>query len=294
MTVQSYLHSATGANLPPIIEQNKQYATLVTQYCDWQQDLWAQFWEGLLSDGIMAESNEVNLLFTDGVSSESAMKNVFYDGVLAIVVAQCADVANFVTTGQTLLQQLEQIAGTIENADKEAVAALTSLVGQLQDQFNAQEDELTHDALSSATDMVAIAVDVALAIGTEGDAIEPLVKGVIKLGSDAVTELALTSEINQTLKSLESAWMALDKATTNLAQITLTCNQLKAVTDQASATLTALQALSNDWNSVATSTGQSKADWISGGSAALQQWAALMVKMKFGTATQQISTSAIG
>jgi hypothetical protein len=74
---------------------------------------------------------------------------------------------------------------------------------------------------------------------------------VIKLGQDAINELVLTAEINQTLGQLESAWAALDTATTNLTQITLTCNQLKAVTDDASDTLAALQNLSNDWSTVA-------------------------------------------
>lgn len=288
MTIQAYLNAVTDTVLPPVIQQNPQYATLVTQFTDWQEDVWGQFWEGLLSAGIIAESNEINNLFNVQVDDQNAMKNMLYSGVLPIVVAQCDDVANFVTDGQPLLTQLEAIAASIENADQEAVDQLTKLVGQLQDQFAQQEDTLTQDALNSAVDIVASAVDVMIAVGTEGEAIQPLVKGVIKLGTDAVDELMLTSEINQTLSELEKAWGALDEATADLAQITLTCNQLQAVTNQASTTLAQLQSLSDDWNSVASTTQQPPAVWHASGSASLQQWAAQMVKLTFNNATQSI------
>jgi hypothetical protein len=142
--------------------------------------------------------------------------------------------------------------------------------------------------------VVSTAVDVALAIGSEGEDIEPLVKGVIKLGQDAINELVLTAEINQTLGQLESAWAALDTATTNLSQFTLTCNQLKAVTDDASDTLAALQNLSNDWSTDAAVTTLGANDWANGGSAALQEWAARLVKISFGFATQTINTATAG
>jgi hypothetical protein len=291
MTVNAYLQSATNTNLPPIITKNQQYATLVTDFTDWQENLWAQFWEGL-SAGISAESTQVNSLFQDGVDEETIMNSIFYDGSAGIVVSQCTAVANLVAQGQGLLTQLNQIAASIQQADKTAVENLTKLVDQLQDQFAQQEDELTQDALDSATEVVSTAVDIALAIGSEGEDIEPLIKGVIKLGTSAINELTLTSEINQTLSELETEWAALDQATTDLTQITLTCNQLKAVADEASETLDKLQSLSDDWNSVAASTQQSADDWSAGGSMALQQWAAQMVKLAFGNATQLVSASA--
>jgi hypothetical protein len=142
--------------------------------------------------------------------------------------------------------------------------------------------------------VVSTAVDLAIAVGSEGEGIDPLVKGVIKLGEDPIDELVLTAEINQTLGQLESAWAALDKATTDLAQITLTCNQLKAVTDDASDTLTALQNLSNDWSTVAAVTTLGADDWANGGSAALQEWAARMVRISFGYATQQVDAATAG
>lgn len=291
MTIQAYLHSASTTNLPPVIAQNPQYDTLVTDFRDWQQDLWTQFWEGLLSAGIVAQSSEVNSLFQDQIDEQTVMQNVFYEGPVPVVVSQCDDVANFVTGGQGLLTQLEAIAASIQNADQQAVDQLTKLADQLSSQFDQQEDKLTQEALDSATDVVSCAVDVMLAVGTEGDAIAPLVKGVIKLGTDAIDELALTDEINQTLSQLEAAWKALDQATADLAQITLTCNQLKAVTDQASATLTQLQNLSNDWSTVAATTQEPASGWASEGSAALQAWAAQMVKLSFTNATQAVSTS---
>jgi hypothetical protein len=79
-----------------------------------------------------------------------------------------------VTNGQPLLQQLEAIAQTIEGADLKAVAQLTAT---LETQFDQQEDTLTQSAIDSGLDVVSTAVDVVLAIGSEGEDIEPLVKG---------------------------------------------------------------------------------------------------------------------
>ena len=292
MTAQSYLRAASLTVLPPVITQNQQYAGLVTQFTDWQEDLWSQFWEGLVSAGIAAEGVEINALFQDGVTDEGVMNELMYSGVVPIVVTQTNDVANLIANGQGLLQQLEAIAKTIEDADQKQVDAYTALVAQLQTQFSQQEDTLTKDALDSATQVVSTAVEVMLAVGTEGDASQPLVKGVIKLGSQLIDELVLTDEINQTLSQLETAWQELDQASANLAQITQTCSQLTAVTDQAAATLTALGHLSTDWNTIATSTTVSSSDWTGGASAALQEWAAQMVKLTFGNATQTVSTAA--
>ena len=291
MIIQGYLRAVTQTNLPPVISQNPQYAGLVTEFSDWQQNLWSEFWEGLLSGNIMAQSEEINQLFGDQITDESVMHNVLYDGLIPGVVGLCDDVANMITNGQPLLQQLEAIAQTIEGADIQAVAQLTAVTATLETQFDQQEDTLTQDAIDSGVEVVSTAVDLAIAVGSEGEDIEPFVKGVIKLGQDAIDELVLTSEINQTLGQLESAWTALDKASTDLAQITLTCNQLKAVTDDASATLTALQDLSNDWSTVAAVTDLSADDWANGGSAALQEWAAQMVRISFGYATQQVSAA---
>jgi len=294
MIIQGYLRAVTQTNLPAVISQNPQYATLVTHFSDWQQDLWSEFWEGLLSGNITAQSEEIHDLFDDQVTDESIMHNVLYDAVVPGVVALCDDVAEMVTHGQPLLLQLEAIAQTIEGADHEAVAQLTALTATLETQFDQQEDTLTQSAIDSGVEVVSTAVDLAIAVGSEGEDIEPLVKGVIKLGQNAVNELVLTAEIKLTLGQLESAWAALDKATANLAQITLTCNQLKAVTDDASDTLAALQDLSNDWSTVAAVTTLSADDWANGGSAALQEWAAKMVRISFGYATQQINAATAG
>jgi len=82
-----------------------------------------------------------------------------------------------VTNGEPLLQRLEAIAQTIEGADLKAVAQLTALTATLETQFDQQEDTLTQSAIDSGLDVVSTAVDVVLAIGSEGEDIEPLVKG---------------------------------------------------------------------------------------------------------------------
>jgi hypothetical protein len=294
MIIQGYLRAVTQTNLPAVISQNPRYASLVTHFSDWQQDLWSEFWEGLLSRNIMAQSEEIDDLFDDQVTDESILHNVLYDDVVPRVVALCDDVAEIVTRGQPLLQRLEAIAKSIEGADLQAVARLTTLTATLESQFDQQEDTLTQSAIDSGRDVVSTAVDLAIAVGSEGEDIEPLVKGVIKLGQDAINELVLTAEIDQTLGQLKSAWAALDGATAKLAQITLTCNQLKAVTDDASDTLAALQDLSNDWSTVAAVTTVSADDWANGGSAALQEWAARMLRVSFGYATQQIKAATAG
>ena len=71
----------------------------------------------------------------------------------------------------------------------------------------------------------------------------------------------------------------------------MTCNQLKAVTDDASDTLAALQNLSNDWSTAAAVTTLGANDWANGGSAALQEWAARMVKISSGFATINTATA---
>lgn len=292
MTVQGYLYSATTAILPPVITGNAQYDDLVTQYRNWQEDLWDQFWEGLLSDAV-SESAEINRLFTLGIDEQATMAGVLVDDGVLVVSAQCIDLANKVTEGQALLGQLDTIAKSIENADQQAVDRLTTLVAQLSDQFSQQEDTLTQDALDSATDVVATAVSVAIAVGSEGDDIQPLIKSVEKIGTDVIDELALKDQINQTLGQLETAWQALDNASADLAQITLTCNQLEAVITDSSATLTALQDLSSDWSTIAATTQSSAQDWSDGGRAALQQWAVQMAKVRFENATQKVDAATV-
>ena len=294
MIIQGHLWAVTQTNLPAVISQNPKHATLVTNFSDWQQDLWSEFWEGLLSDNIMAQSAEIHDLFDDQVTDQKVLHNVLYDDIVPGVVALCDDVAEMVTHGQLLLQQLEAIAKTIEGAELKAVEQLTALTATLETQFGKQEDTLTQSAIDSSVELVSTAIDLAIPVGSEGEDVEPLIKGVIKLGQHAIGELVLTAEINQTLRQIEAAWAALDKATSDLARITLTCNQLKAVTDDASDTMAALENLSNDWSAVAAVATLSADDWASGGSAALQEWAARMVRISFGYATQHISAASAG
>jgi hypothetical protein len=293
MTIQGYLRCATTTVLPPVITQNPQNAALVTQFSDWQQDLWSEFWEGLMSN-LTGESSSISSLFQDGIDEESVMHEELYDDDTPDVVALCDSVSLLVVEGQPLLVRLESIAKSIENADAKQVVQLTQLAGQLQSQFDQQEDKLTQDAIDSGFDLVAVAVDVALAVGTEGEDIDPLVKGVIKIGEDAVNELELTDAINTTLSQLESAWAQLDQATANLAQVTLTCNQIRIVTQEASTTLVALESLAADWSIVAGVTNVGDDEWANGGCAALKEWSARMARLSFTYATQPISVPATG
>lgn len=293
MTIQSYLRSATTAVLPPVIAGNPQYASLVTEYSGWQQDLWGEFWEGLMSN-LTGDSASIASLFQDGINEESVMHDVLYDDDIPDVVALCDSVADLVSQGQPLLEQLESIARSIQNADAKQVAQLTQLADQLQSQFDQQEDKLTQDAIDSGFDLIAVAVDVALAVGSEGEDVDPLVKGVIKIGEDAVDELELTDAINATLSQLETAWAQLDRATANVAQVTLTCNQIRTVTQEASSTLNALQSLSTDWSVVANVTNLGDDAWANGGSAALKEWAERVARLSFSCATQSVSVPATG
>lgn len=293
MTAQTYLRAATNASLPPVITSQGQYGPLVTSFVDWQEELWTQFWLGLVNTGVVAAAEEVNTLYHSNLADEEVINGLLYDDDIPIAVAQCNDIANLIANAQPILQQLEDIAAAIQGADQAKVDAYAALVAQLQDQFNAQEDKLTQDALDSATEIVSTAVDVAIAVGSEGEDTTELIEGVIKLGTTAIDELALTDAIKETLGQLEDAWAALDQASTDLAQITHCCKQLKAVTDQAAATLTALNTLSTAWNSVAATTTLPADQWQAEGRTALGQWAAQMVKLTFGNATQRVATSPV-
>lgn len=293
LSIQAYLRSATTAKLAPVVVNDPQNSQLVTNFLNWQEDLWALFWQAFVAGGIVEESGEVNTLFGENVTDQQSMETVFFrGGPTPHVVTLCDDLTNAVTQGQSLLTQLEGIANSIQSADQQKVDQLTSTATQLSEQFDQQEQTLTQGALGAATDVVATAVDVAIAVGTEGAAIQPLVKSVIKIGSDVINQLNLTDEINNTLGLLEAAWESLDQASADLAQVTLTCTQLEAVTNDASPTLSALTSFSNDWWTVAQATQVSASSWSGGEQAALQSWAAQMVRMSFSYATQSIDASA--
>lgn len=291
MTVQGFLRAVSQAALPAVITGDPQYATLVSDYDNWRYNLWAEFWEGLLSGNITPQSRTIQTLFDDGITDIGTMHGILYDGATILTVSACNAVADLVNDGQPLLASLETIAEGIEDADKAAVARLTTLADKLSTQFNKQEDELTQKAIDTGADVVVTAIDVAVAVGTEGEDIAPLIKSVIKVGEDVIQELVLTQEIKKTLGELETAWADLDQASADLAQITLTCRRLKAVTDDASATLTALQDLSDRWSTVAAVTNDDAGQWQNGGRDALQTWAGEMNQLTFGYATQTINAA---
>lgn len=293
LTVQGYLGNAAGTSLPACITQDGQYSELATAFLSWQQSLWGSYWEGLVAGTVQAQGNEIANLFADGVTDQATMHQILYIGAVPGALQHADDIASFVATGQPLLNQLLAIADAIEDADRDAVAALTQLVGTLEAQFAQQEDKLTQGAIDAGFDLVAVSVDVAVAVGSEGDVIQPLKTGVLKLAKDATAAVELTDEINGTLGQLEAAWSALDQATTNLARITLVCNRIGAVVAAASTTLTALADFANDWSTVAQVTCMDATSWANDGSAALQEWAQQMVRLRFGYATQAVTAASV-
>lgn len=295
ITINNYLRVVQTAQLAPSILSNPAYATLVQNFKKWQYQIWDEYFEGLIDDNLTSQPEQIAKLYTLGITNQEEVKSVLFPSAGAVpgVVSLCDDVSTLIGQGETFVTQLDEIAKSIQGADKDKVAAFQAQSDALQTEFNQQEDKLTEDSIKSAFDVISCAIDVAVAVGSEGDAIQPLVKGVTKIAEDAVTELELTATINQTLQSLESAWEALDEASAELALITQTVNQLNAVVTESSDALKALDAIVQDWTLVANTATESLADWESTGDQAMNEWSARMIKVAFTTATQNISTSTI-
>ncbi len=293
ITINNYLRAVQTAQLAPSILSNPAYATLVQNFKQWQYQIWDEYFEGLIDDNLTSQPEQIAKLYTLGIADQEEVKSVLFPSAGAVpgVVSLCDDVSTLIGQGETFVTQLDEIAKSIQGADKDKVAAFQAQSDALQTEFSQQEDKLTEDSIKSAFDVISCAIDVAVAVGSEGDAIQPLVKGVTKIAEDAVTELELTATINQTLQSLESAWEALDEASAELALITQTVNQLNAVVTESSDALQALDAIVQDWTLVANTTTGSLADWKSTGDQAMNEWSARMIKVAFTTATQNISTN---
>lgn len=293
IAVNNYLQASETAKLAPSILNNPTYSALVQNFKEWQYNIWAEYFEGLIDANLTAQPWQINKLYTLDIATQDAVKNILFASSASVpgVVSLSDDVSSLIGQGEAFVTQLDEIAKSIQGADKEKVAALQKQVDALQAEFNKQEDQLTEESISSAFDVIACAIDVAIAIGSEGEDIQPLIKGVTKIGKDIITELVLTDEIQQTLKSLEAAWEALDQASLELAQITQTVNQLDAVVKTTSIALTALSNIVADWNEVANIAIEPFIKWKSSGSQEMNEWAARMIKVAFTTATQTISVS---
>lgn len=290
ITINNYLRATQVAKLAPSIASNPAYAPLVEGFTTWQFQIWSEYFEGLVDSNLVAQPMQIAELYSLKIATQEEVQGILFPDAspVASLVSLSDDISTLIGQGQAYVTQLDAIAKSIQGADKAKVAALQAQANALQAEFDKQEDKLTQDSISSAFDVVSTAIDVAIAVGTEGDVIQPLVKGITKIGQDAITELMLTDQINQILKQLESAWEALDAASMELAQITLTVNQLDAVVAASSTALTALNAVVQDWEQVGDTANDTLAQWRSEGDQAMNEWSARMIKVSFTTATQQI------
>jgi uncharacterized FlaG/YvyC family protein len=290
ITVTSYIGAIESATVPaPVVSANP---TLATQYSDWQETIWEQFFDGLLNAGIMAEAEEINKLIGLGITDQTAFQEVVNaeTGNIPTVINLCDDMTNQIAVGVNYLTQMQAIANQIQNADKTAIAQLNQIISTLNSQFDSLEDQLTEKAIDNGKEVVVTIVEVGVAVATEEDPISPLVKGVAQVGFDVINELVLSSEINDTLSELETEWSALDQATLQLAQITLTINQLNAITSETSAAITALNNIVNDWQIICDLiNNDSPIQWTQTGLSQLAEWAARMNRVQFyGQVSQSV------
>jgi hypothetical protein len=292
IVTNNYLRATGVARLSDAIVQNPNYAQFVTQFTEWQYQLWDDYYTGLIDGTMIPQAQEIAELYQLGVATQDDVKSVLFPDEVnptPSFVSQCDAIASLIASGDTIVQNLDTIAQSIENADQQLVDALMKTADALDTQFSQQEDALTEKAISSGFDLVCTVIDVAVTVGSEGEAIQPLINGVTKIGQDVVDELDLSSEINQTLSQLESAWEALDEASAELAQITMTQKQLDAVVTSTSATLQALNNMVNDWTTIANVVTGSASDWAASGSAAVNEWASRMSRVSFATASQSVA-----
>jgi hypothetical protein len=288
--ITDFLSAIESANLPStVVSQNP---TLANEYAIWQESIWDSFFESLLNGGILAQALEINNLITDGITNQSTLQSVMISGPSAVptVISMCDDMLNQISAGNSYLTQLQTIANQIKGADQQKIAQLNKIVTTLNTQFNSLENELTKKALDSGKEVVITTIDVGVKIATEEDPIAPLIKGIAQVGFDVIDELIISSEINDTLLELETAWAALDEDTLQLAQINLILNQLNEVLNDTSKTISALNNIVNDWqevyNVISTDTPE---QWKKTGISAITEWAARMNRIQFGTASQTVS-----
>ncbi len=289
ITINSYLSAVQSAVLPSAITSNASYQTLVTDFADWQFTIWEQYYVGLVDANIVAQANVIDTFAQDGISDQNVYVSVINpeNEPAPTVVSLCDDVANQISGGISYLTQLQNIASSIQGADEQKIAALNAVVNSLNTQFDQQEQKLTDDAINNTKDLVVSVVNVAVAVGTDQDPIAPLVKGVVQLGTDAISELVLTADIQNTLNQLEVAWAELDEESIELAQINLTITKLNNVVTQESAALTALTNIANDWQTISDVINDEPAVWLNGGFKQITEWSDRMTRVRFGNAAVQ-------
>lgn len=292
VTLNNFLTSLNKVQLPGQLTENPQYKSLVSDFNDWRFLLWEEFFEGLVDGEIVPQAQEVETFFKDNLKDITLYHSVFYgSSKVTPKTLQSADqVSSLIVKGEGYAQQLDEIAKSIEGADEKKVADLLAKANTLEAQFSKQEADLTEKAISSGEDLVAAAVDVAVAVGTEGDEIQPLINGVTTLGKDVITELVMTSEIHTTLLQLEDIWEKLDQATIELFKMKLLVKQVDKIVEQESGVLMALSSISSQWTTIVDITSDD-ANWDPSGMHMLNEWSERMNNVAFTTYSQQFTSS---
>ena len=289
ITVTAYLSAIQSARLPDaVIASNP---GLATDYVNWQTNIWQQFFVSLMNIGILTEAEEVNAFVNDSITDQQVYQDVFSEtsNPVPTVISLCDDMLDQITLGNNYVAQLESIADAIKDADKEKIAQLDKIIATLNAQFNALEQKLTDTAIDNSRQAVVTVINVSVAVAGEQNPIAPLAKGIAQVGFDVVTELMVSSEMTATLAQLETAWNDLDIVTLQLTKIKLVLKQLHAVISDASETVTALNNIVNDWQTICNATGATAADWTATCYPQLAEWAARMVRVQFyGSVTQTV------
>lgn len=292
ITINAYLSAVRSAKLPDSITSNPSFNNLVTDYTKWQYNLWEQYYISLVDLNIVAQAQEIKNLLGDGITTQSVIIDILnISEDTPSVISLSDDVATQINDGTPYITQLEAIANQIKHADKEKIASLTKLVDTLSSQFDQMEDKLTDKAIDEGKDLIVSVINVAVAVGTEQDPIDPLVKGVSQVGTDIVKELILSSEINNTLIQLETAWKELDEETTKLAHIELLITRLNKVVGETTKTITALNAITTDWQTISDTVNSFPSDWTNSGILQVTEWSNRMSRVSFAGAISQTVSS---
>jgi len=292
VTLNNFLTAIDKIELPDQITSNPQYASFVSNFSNWRALLWVEFNGGLLDRCITPAATITTTYFKLKIEDQDTYREVFYgdhdNSLIPLTVKSADGLSVLVSNGEKYIDNLNDIAKSIEGADAAKVLELSKEVDALETQFSQQEAKLTDKAISSAKDVTAAAIDVAIALGSEGDVIKPLVSGITTLGDDAVTELVATAEISATLSKLQTLWGELDDASIQLFRIQRVTKQLKAVVSKESEVFDALSNIVKDWSQVSNIVAH-KSQWTEDNRESLQEWAARTANVVIETYTQKVN-----
>lgn len=290
ITVNNYLMASQAVTLPSQIKNDPVHQDTVQDFLRWQEDIWQEYYEGLVNAQILAQAYEINKLYgLNAVTQGEVQSILFEEGEAtprAILVGD--DVASLISRGQPLLDSLKTIADGIRDADKAKIAQIEAIVKQLNDQFDQDEQKISQDSIDNAKQIVATVIEVGVDVATEEDPIAPLLKGVTQVGFTVIDQIVLSQEAKQILGQLETEWAALDAATADLAQMNLVINQLDAVVQDESTAFKALASIASDWQSVADVANDDPANWAATGNTAMQEWSERMARVSYAAATQTV------